>query len=125
MGRFRKSQGITELIEEDLKDPTIRTDVEKKLAQIRIEQMIAQLRTTAGLSQSQLARRIGKSQPWIAEAEKRTAANMQLSTLATLVTATGGSFEITVRDRRGKKVGKVEVGRGRAQLRADGKRLSA
>lgn len=125
MGRYRKSQGITELIEEDLKDPTIRTDVEKKLAQIRIEQMIAQLRTTAGLSQSQLARRIGKSQPWIAEAEKRTAANMQLSTLATLVTATGGSFEITVRDRRGKKVGKVEVGRGRAQLRADGKRLSA
>jgi ribosome-binding protein aMBF1 (putative translation factor) len=91
------------------KEKGFREAVEAKLAEIRLEQVIATLRERAGLSQAELARRIKKSQPWIAQAETQSAANMQLSTLATLVAATGGSVHLTVKDRAGKRIQAVEL----------------
>lgn len=105
----RKPTTITDLIERDLRNPAIRKEVEGKLAVLRIEQMIARLRERAGLTQRQLAERVGRSQPWVAAAETRSAANMQISTLATLVAATGGSLRFTVKDPRGRKVESIEL----------------
>ena len=90
-------------------DSSLRSGIESRLAEVRLEQMLAELRERAGLSQKQVALRIGTSQPWIAEAEKRPAMNMQLSTLATFVAATGGSLELVVRDATGKTIRTVGV----------------
>lgn len=98
------------LIADDMKDARFRAAVERKIAQIHLEQLLVRLRTTVGVSQGWVARRIGKSQPWVAATEKNPAANMQISTLARLVAASGGSVEIIVKDPQGKKVGAVQVG---------------
>jgi len=109
MDRNGSGSTLDELIAGDMKDAKFRASVERKIAEIELEQVLARLRTKVGLSQAQLAKRLAKSQPWIAAAETRPAANMQISTLVRLVTATGGSVEIVVRDPKGKKVGAVQV----------------
>ena len=65
--------------------------VKKEVARL----MLAELRKAENLSQRDLAARLGVSQPAIAKLEAQQ--DVQLSTLQRLVTALGGTLEITAR----------------------------
>src|SRR3989304_264245 len=73
------------------RDPTLRRQVEEMLAEMRLEQTVAALRADRGISQRELARILGVSQPAIAKLESGRVKNVQLKTLARLAPARRGS----------------------------------
>ncbi len=86
-------------------DPTLRERVDARLAELRIEQELIKLREAQGLSQSQLAKVLGVSQPAIAKIESGSE-NLTLRTLLRVVTALGGAVKLQVQTpRRAKVVG--------------------
>jgi transcriptional regulator with XRE-family HTH domain len=62
------------------KDPDLAARVEKRLAEMRIEQDLIALREQRGLTQAQLARLLGISQPAVARMEAR-GGNLEIRTL--------------------------------------------
>ena len=58
--------------------------------------MIA-LRQTLGITQAELGKRIGATQPFIAKIENDTASNLSLETLVKIVEALNGEMEISIR----------------------------
>jgi DNA-binding Xre family transcriptional regulator len=82
-------------------DPALRTRVEETLREMRIEQDLVALRAERGLSQRDLARLLGISQPAIAKIESGKVKNVQLRTLARMAAALGGQLKVEiVRDGR-------------------------
>lgn len=77
-------------------DPELRASVEQALNELRIEQDLVALRERRGWSQSQLARRLGVSQPAIAKMESGRIRNLQLRTLVRAATAMGGKVRIAI-----------------------------
>ena len=63
--------------------------------ELRLSAGLTALRENAGLSQRELAKRIGVSQPRVAAIERSR--NVTLDVLEQYVTAVGGQLEITVR----------------------------
>ena len=63
------------------KDPDLAARVEKRLAEMRIEQDLIALREQRGLTQTQLARLLGVSQPAVAKMEAQ-GGNLEIRTLA-------------------------------------------
>lgn len=59
------------------------------------EMLLAELRTTAGLSQEELAEAIGIKQPTLSRLESQD--DMQISTLRRVIEALGGKLEIIAR----------------------------
>ena len=78
------------------RDPTLRRQVEEMLAEMRLEQTVAALRADRGISQRELARILGVSQPAIAKLESGRVKNVQLKTLARLAAALGGTLRIEI-----------------------------
>jgi len=70
--------------------------VEELVEQIKVEQALVALRRRRGLSQAQLARRAGVSQPVIAKMESGRVKNLTLKTLARTVAAAGGKLTIDI-----------------------------
>ena len=92
---------------EHARDPGRRQRVEALLRELEIEQDLIALRERRGLSQSELAKLVGVSQPAIAKIESRRSKNLTLATLAKLIAALGGRLKIEIeeaRPRRGKIV---------------------
>ena len=81
---------------------TLRPRVDADLTRLRVEQDLIGLREDQGLSQRDLARRVGVSQPVIARIEAGTAQNLQLRTLLKIASALNGQVDITIRPRRRK-----------------------
>lgn len=71
------------------RDPGLARDVEARLAELRIEQDLAALRKASGLSQRQLAERLGVSQPAIAKIEAGRTKNLELRTVVRFAAALG------------------------------------
>ena len=87
-------------IEEQLdQDARLRQQVEEMLNEMRIEQDLLALRHRRGVSQRQLAKTLGVSQPAIAKIESGKVKNLELRTLVRYATALGGSVKIEVRRR--------------------------
>lgn len=61
--------------------------VQRRLAELSIEQDVITLREGLGLTQSQLAEIAGVSQPYIAKLESGRAVNIELKTLVRVATA--------------------------------------
>lgn len=76
-------------------DPDLARAVEERLAEMRIEQGLVALREKKGLSQKELAARIGASQPYVAKLESGRVQNLGLKTLVKYATALGS--QVTVR----------------------------
>ncbi len=57
---------------------------------------IIELREKLGLTQAELAKRIGVSQPFIAKIENDEASNLSLETLIKIVEALNGEIEINI-----------------------------
>ncbi|MBI4635081.1 MAG: XRE family transcriptional regulator [Candidatus Rokubacteria bacterium] len=82
-------------LDEDLKrDPALHQRVETMLNEIRLEQRLAELRERSGLTQVQLAKRIGVTQPAIARIESGKVRNMQLKTLLVFLAAMGARMTV-------------------------------
>ena len=93
----RVMKWVDEKLEQDA-DLAARVDAE--LTRLRVEQDLIVLREEQGLSQRDLARRVGVSQPVIARIEAGTVQNLQLRTLLKIASALDGQVDITIRPRR-------------------------
>lgn len=77
-------------------DAQLREAVETRLAAMRITQDLAALRERRGLSQAQLARVLGVSQPAVAKLEAGRSGNVGLKTLIRVATVLGAVLAITL-----------------------------
>lgn len=84
-----------------LKDKKYREKIESGVQRLHVISQIVELREKLNLTQAELARRIGVSQPFIARIENDDASNLSLETLIRIVDALNG--EIDIRIRPGKK----------------------
>ena len=71
--------------------------VEETLQAMRIEQDLVALHEARGVSQIQLAKILGISQPAVAKLESGKAKNIELCTLVRAVSALGGMVEIKIK----------------------------
>ncbi len=71
--------------------------VQKRLAELEIEQDILSLRQQRGWTQSELAEMAGVSQPFIAKLESGRAVNIELKTLVRIATALGAQVDARIR----------------------------
>lgn len=92
-------------------DPVLRERVERRMAAMRVEEDLVALREARGLSQAQLAKLLGVSQPAVAKLESGSQ-NLTLRTLVRVVTALGGEIRLTIRKPTAKVVG-IRTGRRR------------
>ncbi len=79
-----------------VQDTRLREAVETRLAGLRLEHQLAALREARGLSQRQVARLVGVSQPAIARLESGPVRNVELKTLLRVVTALGGRVNLSI-----------------------------
>ena len=77
-------------------DPDFAAAVEAELQAMRIEQELVALRNASGLSQRQLAAKLGVKQPVIAKLEAGKTRNIGLQTLVRAVKAMNGSIEVSI-----------------------------
>ena len=74
--------------------------VEEELAAINVAQDLVALRESRGLSQAQLADRLGITQSAIAQLESAQPKNVELRTLVRVATALGAHVNVSIRPRR-------------------------
>jgi transcriptional regulator with XRE-family HTH domain len=84
-------------------DADLRRKVEESLNEMMIEQKLAALRAQRGMTQAQLAERLGVSQPHIAKLEAGRAKNIELNTLCRWATALGAKLSVHVVPNRARK----------------------
>ena len=77
-------------------DADLKQKVEEYLNEMMIEQKLAALRTQRGMTQAQLAARLGVSQPHIAKLEAGRAKNIELHTLCRWAIALGAKLTLDV-----------------------------
>ena len=87
------SKTYTEAAAERRRDPRRRARVEREKALILAGMRLHDLRKEQGLSQTELARRLGVSQERISRLER--AEDVKLSTLQSYVDALGGHLEVS------------------------------
>lgn len=80
-----------------LKDNRFRKKIEAGVQRLKVITQIVELREKLGLTQGELAGRIGVSQPFIARLENDEASNLSLETLVKIVEALNGEIEIRIR----------------------------
>lgn len=77
-------------------DADLQRKVGEYVEEMMIEQKLAALRSRLGMTQAQLARRLGVSQPHIAKLEAGRARNIELHTLCRWATALGAKLTVDV-----------------------------
>lgn len=84
-----------------LKNKRLKEKIESGVQRLKVISQIVELREKLGLTQTELAKRIGVSQPFIARIENDEASNLSLETLIKIVDALHGEIEIRIH--KGKK----------------------
>ncbi len=93
-----KKTAVMEWIDEQLKaDPRLAREVDETLNQMRLEQDLAALRESRKLSQRQVAKLLGTSQPYVAKLESGRVKNVGVSTLVKYARALGGTVSIQIK----------------------------
>ena len=80
--------------------PAFLAQVEEELAAISVAQDLVALRQSRGLSQAQLADRLGITQSAIAQLESAQPKNVELRTLVRVAAALGAQVDVSIRLRR-------------------------
>ena len=94
--KTQKSPFMGWLKEQVDRNPQVRKMADEMLNEMRVEQDLAALREERGISQSQLAKLLGVSQPAIAKIESGKVKNLTLKTLVRYATALGGEVKVTI-----------------------------
>ena len=95
--RERQPHSVREWLAAELsRDAEFRRRVEETLNRMRIEQDLATLRKGRNVSQRQLARMLGVTQPAIAKIESGRVRNLEIKTLVRYAVALGGRVRIAV-----------------------------
>jgi len=81
-------------LDEDLNDPVFKAHYEEERQALKLAMKIAKLREKRGLSQQQLAERMGTSQQAISRIESGEYAGFTLKTLEKIAEATGTRVKI-------------------------------
>ena len=90
----RRKTLMDEIRAELRRDRELNALYQKELAKLQIANQIAKLREWAGLSQADLARRIGTKQTGIARMERSDYNGYTVTTLAKIAAATGARLEV-------------------------------
>jgi transcriptional regulator with XRE-family HTH domain len=99
-------------------DPDFAAAVEAELQAMRIEQELVALRTASGLSQRQLAAKLGVKQPVIAKLEAGRSRNIGLQTLVRAVKAMNGRIQVSITlERRSGRTGRRQTAASRKTRR--------
>lgn len=86
-------------------DPHLAQAVEELIGAMKLEQQIVALREKRGLTQRQLAKRLGTSQPYVAKLESGRVKNVGVRTLVKCARALGASISIAMEPTKGKVAG--------------------
>ena len=92
-----KAPTHTALVKRLFKTKKFRRKIEAGVQRLKVITQIVALREKLGLTQADLAKRIGVSQPFIARLENDEASNLSLETLVRIVEALNGEIEIHIR----------------------------
>lgn len=95
-------------------DPRLAREVDEVLNEMKLDQELVALREKRGVSQRQLAKLIGASQPYAAKLESGRGKKLGVNTLVKYARALGGSVTIKV------EPGKRAVAARAARLRKTG-----
>jgi transcriptional regulator with XRE-family HTH domain len=107
---MKKKTSFSQWFEEQLTaDPSFQHQVEETLNELRLEQDLVTLREARRISQAQLAKALGVSQPAIAKLESGKAKNIELKTLVRAVSALGGTVRIQITKEDGEKRKKTNI----------------
>ena len=88
---------VTDWIDKELADdPDFARDVDAELQAMRVEQELVALRQARGVSQRQLARMLGVTQPVIARIESGRSQNIGLQTIVRVARALGGRVQLRI-----------------------------
>lgn len=79
-------------------DPDVRRMADEILNEMRIEQDLAALRQARGISQAELANRLGVSQPYVAKLESGRVKDVELRTVVRYATALGARVNFRIED---------------------------
>lgn len=89
------NKSAIEWVRERMADPANREEIDALMTEMSVEQDLLALREERGLTQGQLAQRVGVSQPVIARLEGGRIKNVELRTLTRLAAALGARVKIT------------------------------
>lgn len=78
------------------KSPKLAREVEEILNEMKLEQELVALREKRGLSQRELAKLLGTTQPYVAKLESGRVKNLGLRTLVKCATALGGRVTLQI-----------------------------
>ena len=101
MSQMKKVRAIThqEVVSRLLKQPSFRQGYEEELDKLRLVDALVALRQRQGLTQTDLAKRLKVSQPFIAKLERAETHDFTLDTLINVVEALNGELVIKIRRR--------------------------
>ena len=75
--------------------PERKEKIAARVREMQAEMLLAELRKLEGITQTELAERLGIKQPTLSQLESQD--DMQISTLRRIVQALGGEVDITIR----------------------------
>jgi predicted XRE-type DNA-binding protein len=97
---LRKKTAVMEWIDGRLvADPRLAREVDEILSEMRLEQDLAALREKRKLTQRQVAKLLGTSQPYVAKLESGRIKNLGVGTLVKYAQALGGTVTVQIRSR--------------------------
>ena len=98
MKRSTKSRSDVDrwMEEQYRKTPDMREAVEAQVAEMELEMGLVKLREDRGVSQTQLAKMLGVSQPAIAKLEAGRPKDVKVSTLVKYAAALGGKVKVEI-----------------------------
>lgn len=95
-----KKTAFMKWIDDELaKSPKLAREVEEILNEMKLDQEIVALREQRGLSQRQLAKLLGTTQPYVAKIESGRVKNLELRTLVKCATALGGRVTLQIQSK--------------------------
>lgn len=95
--KLKKKDDLDQWLEKEYRqDPHMEQRVATLMNEMELEMGLAKLRQQRGVSQGELARRIGVSQPAVAKIESGRVKNLELKTIVKYIAALGGRLRIEV-----------------------------
>ena len=89
-----------EVLDRVLKKPGFRKGYKEELDKLRIVNSLISLRQSQGLTQKELAKRLGTTQPFIAKLERAETHNFTLDTLIRIVNALDSELVIRIKPKK-------------------------